>query len=62
MTTLAQHAETIAGALLGEPNKHLSTKHQLRFGTHGSLAVEIEGRKAGSWFDHESSVGGGLSP
>ena len=60
MTALAQHAETIARALLGEPNKHLSTRHQLRFGNHGSLAVEIQGKKAGTWFDHESGEGGGV--
>jgi putative DNA primase/helicase len=57
---LGSHAETIARALLGEPNQHLSTKSQLRFGTHGSVAVEIKGRKAGTWFDHEAGTGGGL--
>ena len=57
---LAQHAETIARVLLGEPNMYLTTKAQLRFGAHGSIAVEIEGRKAGAWFDHEAETGGGL--
>jgi hypothetical protein len=57
---LAQHAETIARALLGEPNQRLSNGSQLRFGAHGSIAVEIEGRKAGAWFDHEADTGGGL--
>jgi hypothetical protein len=57
---LDQHAETIARALLGEPNKALSTKAQLRFGTHGSVAVEIVGKKAGTWYDHATESGGGL--
>jgi putative DNA primase/helicase len=60
MTGLAQHAETIARALLGEPNCDLSSRSQLRFGNRSSLAVEIEGRKAGQWFDHETETGGGL--
>jgi hypothetical protein len=57
---LADHAETIAHALLGEPNRELSTKAQLRFRTHGSLAVEVKGCKAGQWYDHEAETGGGL--
>jgi 5S rRNA maturation endonuclease (ribonuclease M5) len=57
---LAPHTGTIARALLGEPNKHLSTKAQLRFGNHGSVAVAIKGRSAGTWFDHEAGNGGGL--
>lgn len=59
MIDLAPHVETICRALLGEPNRALSTKSQLRFGSHGSLAVEIAGPKAGEWFDHENQVGGG---
>jgi hypothetical protein len=57
---LAKHAKTIALALLGEPNKTLSTKGQLRFGTNGSLAVAIAGPNAGTWFDHEHGNGGGM--
>lgn len=48
----------LARALLGEPNHALSTKQQLRFGTKGSVAVEIDGPDAGKWFDHEAGVGG----
>ena len=54
MTALADHAETIARALLGEPNGSLSTKGKLRFGNHGSLAVEIKGKRAGTWYCHET--------
>src|SRR5687768_9147035 len=48
----------LARALLGEPNPALSTKAQLRFGSKGSVAVEIDGPEAGKWFDHEAGVGG----
>ena len=48
----------LARALLGEPNRALSTTTQLRFGTKGSVAVEIDGPDAGKWFDHEHGVGG----
>ena len=40
--------------LLGEPNRHLSRANELRYGTHGSLSVNLE---AGVWFGHE---GGGV--
>jgi hypothetical protein len=53
------HMGEIAHRLLGEPNPHLSTRDQLRFGKHGSVAVEIAGEKAGTWYDHEHSEGGG---
>lgn len=48
----------LARELLGEPNRELSTPTQLRFGTHGSIAVELEGEDAGRWFDHEHGIGG----
>src|SRR6266511_1864768 len=38
----------------------LSTRAQLRYGTHGSLAIEIAGDKRGEWYDHENKVGGGV--
>jgi hypothetical protein len=53
------HTEEIARRLLGHPNERLSTRDQLRFGTNGSIAVEIAGPKHGGWFDHEGQVGGG---
>jgi putative DNA primase/helicase len=60
MSSLASHTKTIAKHLLGEPNKDLSTKAQWRYGTKGSLSVEVDGDKAGQWYDHEQKVGGGL--
>ena len=59
-TTLADHAETIARALLGEPNKDHTTKSQLRYGDNGALAIEIAGKKAGTWYDHARETGGGM--
>jgi len=49
--------EPVARALLEEPNKAMSRAGELRFGTHGSLAVDLE--KDG-WYDHEEGVGGGV--
>ena len=57
---LAPHAERIARALLGEPNKRKSTKVELRFGSKGALAVEIAGEKVGTWHDFETKAGGGM--
>ena len=52
--------ETIARALLGEPNKAQSTKTEWRYGEHGALAIQLKGKKAGLWFDHARNEGGGL--
>jgi len=54
------HIGDAARILLGQPNAKLSKKDQLRFGTHGSVAVNIAGPNRGTWYDHESKVGGGL--
>jgi putative DNA primase/helicase len=54
---LAAHIEPVARQLLGEPNRQLSNGRELRYGTHGSLSVDLE--KA-TWFDHENTVGGGV--
>lgn len=48
----------LARELLGEPNRELSSAQQLRFGTKGSIAVEIAGKDAGRWYDHEEGTGG----
>ena len=48
----------LARELLGEPNRELSTPGQLRFGRHGSVAVEIDGENTGRWYDHERGIGG----
>ncbi len=56
--TLNERIHDLCFTLLGQPNKTLSTKAQLRYGNKGSLAVEIAGDKAGEWYDHEKGVGG----
>lgn len=53
----APHAQAVARDILGEPNKHLSKPDQLRFGTHGSLSVDVE---TGQFYDHQEGVGGGV--
>ena len=50
----------VARALLGEPNARLSNAHELRYGTHGSLAVHVGGEHSGTWRDHEADAGGGV--
>jgi putative DNA primase/helicase len=50
--------EEVAKRLLGEPNRDLSTRSQLRFGRNGSVAVELDGTKRGQWYDHENKLGG----
>jgi hypothetical protein len=57
---LAVHSEAIARALLGEPNPAHSTKAQLRYGTNGSLSVQVRGPNRGTWYDFENKKGGGL--
>jgi len=47
----------VAQELLGEPNAQLSTKSELRYGNHGSLAIEVNGN---TFYDHENSTGGGV--
>ena len=54
---LAALIEPVAAALLGEPNSRLSSARELRWGRHGSLAVDL---RRGTWFDHEAGTGGGV--
>ncbi|MGV4857091.1 VapE domain-containing protein [Acetobacter senegalensis] len=46
----------VAVSLLGEPNSSLSDKRELRFGTRGSLSVDLT---KGTWYDNEAGEGGG---
>ena len=48
----------VAQELLGEPNNILSKPpRDVRYGTHGSLSVDLEN---GRFYDHENSIGGGV--
>ncbi|SFO84771.1 AAA domain-containing protein [Variovorax sp. OK605] len=49
--------EPVARRLLGEPNAKLSKATELRYGTNGSLSVDLE---KNNWCDHESGEGGGV--
>ncbi len=57
---LRADADSVAEALLGAPNKGLSTKHTLRWGNKGSLKLELRGAKRGVWHSKESDEGGDL--
>lgn len=50
-------AADVVRALFGEPNADLSSPSKLRFGSHGSLSVDLQ---RAVWYDHESGIGGGL--
>jgi hypothetical protein len=50
-------AEQVARELLGEPNRHLSNGKEIRWGSHGSLALNVA---RGIFFDHEKGEGGGV--
>lgn len=45
----------VAKTLLGEPSESKPT--ELRFGTNGSMSVDLE---KGTWYDHEAKRGGGV--
>jgi RecA-family ATPase len=49
--------ESVARELLGEPNRAMSTKGELRYGSHGSLSVDL---RKGTFYDHEAGEGGGV--
>ena len=51
------NAKEISIALLGEPNEKLSKPTELRWGTFGSLSVDLE---KGTYFNHEEQTGGGM--
>lgn len=50
-------AGDVVRELLGPANEHLSTAKEWRYGSRGSLAIDL--RKA-AWHDHEQNAGGGL--
>ena len=50
--------EATARQLKGEPNARLSNRRELRWGSHGSFKLTIEGQDIGSWYDWEARQGG----
>jgi hypothetical protein len=59
MIDVAPYIEDIARRLLGAPNPKFPHRNEWRYGTKGSLAVQLTGEKRGCWYDHENEVGGG---
>src|SRR5262249_4712751 len=56
--TFARYMEQVARALLGEPNRQPTPNPtELRYGTHGSLAIDLT---KGQFYDHEATEGGGV--
>ena len=53
-------AEQIVLPFLGEPNRRLSNNRELRWGSRGSFVLNVQGDKAGLWFDHENGCGGDI--
>lgn len=53
---LAKNIETLAHELLGEPS--LRSARALRWGTHASLVVNIQGPRRGRWYSFEDMRGG----
>jgi hypothetical protein len=47
----------VASRLFDKPNKAMSNATTLRFGTHGSMAINLE---EGQFYDHEAKSGGGV--
>ena len=50
--------EAVAREVLGEPST--STTHELRYGTRGSLVVNVGGPRAGQWKSWETAASGGV--
>lgn len=50
-----QYIQTVALSLLGEPQNKRG--NEWRYGSHGSVAVDID---KGTWYDHENQTGGGV--
>ena len=57
MIDLQKHSRTIALALLGEPNKKLSTADELRWNKKGSLSINI---RKGTFTNFEDGTSGGM--
>ena len=55
--TLVPLMPKVAEFLWGSPNRHLSTKQELRYGKQGSKSVKLA---SGTWYDHEAKEGGGV--
>ncbi len=50
-------ARRILGEFIGDPNKELSTRTELRWGKNGSVSVDLS---KSTFYDHEDQIGGGV--
>jgi putative DNA primase/helicase len=50
----------IVAELRGEHNRALSSPREMRWGSKGSFSLQLDGPKAGLWFDHELGRGGDI--
>ena len=57
---LRARAEEIVRSYLGEPNRRLSTKRQLRWHPKGSFVLNVAGDRVGLWYDHAAKTGGDI--
>ena len=57
MTFEPDTIKAVATLLMGEPNAQLSKETELRYGTNGSLSIDL-GKN--TFFDHETNEGGGI--
>src|SRR6516162_10301013 len=57
---LRTRADEIVRSFLGEPNRSLSNKRELRWGRKGSFALVVEGDKRGLWSDYENGCAGDI--
>ncbi len=55
---LADRAEDVSLALLGEPS--FLSRNERRWGRRGSLSLRCSGPRRGFWYDHERGEGGDL--
>lgn len=53
---LAERIDALAPQLLGEPTLH--SRNVMRWGAHGSLAVNVAGDRRGRWHSFEEGRGG----
>lgn len=47
----------VAAELCGEPNKGLSSNRERRYGSNGSLSIDLD---KGTWYSYEEGAGGGV--
>jgi hypothetical protein len=53
----AELMRDVADHLLGQPNQEFTTKTEWRYGSRGSLVIDLD---KGTFFDHERGEGGGV--